>query len=213
MDAALNTTTVIRDFPSLLVAGKSEINQPETEGSLWLAFTKGNRAALNSIFDNNIRTLYSYGNGITKDRDLVADCIQDIFVELWSKRENLANDVKHVKFYLIKALRRKILRRLSDEERFLREETLSEGYIAKTECSAEVSLIEYETSEGQAKDIQNAISTLSIRQQEAVHLKFFENMSYENIASVMDIDVKAAYNLVSKSILLLRKTLTKSPVR
>ncbi len=212
MDAALNNTSLIRDFPSLIVTSTSERSYADAETLHWANLRKGDRVALNSIFDKHINSLYSYGNGITKDRALIADCIQDVFFELWTKRERLASDVKVVKFYLLKSLRRKILRRLSQEEKFVKN-TDSSNDIKNSEASIEMSMIEQQTSLEQAKDVKQAISMLSNRQQEAIHLKFFEGLSYENIASVMNVDVKAAYNLISKSILTLRKSLAKSAVK
>jgi DNA-directed RNA polymerase specialized sigma24 family protein len=53
---------------------------------------------------------------------------------------------------------------------------------------------------------------LTKRQRQAVHLKFFENLKNEEIAERMSIGTEAVYNLISKSLVVLRKTSIKSVV-
>jgi DNA-directed RNA polymerase specialized sigma24 family protein len=115
MDAALNNRALLHSLTTLMVTKSAD--QTDAESAYWIAFKEGSRPALNFIFERYATLLYSYGASITKDSALVADCIQDIFFELWNKRESVAGDVKFIKFYLIKSLRRKIVRRLYTDKR------------------------------------------------------------------------------------------------
>jgi RNA polymerase sigma factor (sigma-70 family) len=57
--------------------------------------------------------------------------------------------------------------------------------------------------------VNQAINSLTKRQKEAIQLKFYANMSYEEIAGMMKISTDSIYNLVSKAIITLQKELTK----
>src|SRR6267143_316734 len=91
----------------------------QSEMELWNSFRAGNREALNTIFEKSVRLLFAYGRNMTRDQGLVSDCIQDIFVELWMKRGSLTAQLISLKYYLIKSVRRRELRRLAVDKRFL----------------------------------------------------------------------------------------------
>src|SRR5690606_33786846 len=74
---------------------------------LWAAFKKGDRQAFNGLVTIFYESLYRYGARLSADHRMVEDCLQDLFLDLWRRREFIA-ETEHVKFYLLKALRRKI---------------------------------------------------------------------------------------------------------
>ncbi len=173
----------------------------ETEESIWSSLRSGNRQALNYIFEKYVRLLYAYGAKITGDQGAVEDCIQDLFVELWQRREALgATD--SIKFYLLKCLRRKIARRISMDQRKL---ASREGSLT-IEFSIEVEMIQQQVSLEQQEQLTRAIAKLSERQREAVYLKFYEKMSYEQLSEVLEISLQSAYKLIGKAVDALRKS-------
>jgi RNA polymerase sigma factor (sigma-70 family) len=66
-------------------------------------------------------------------------------------------------------------------------------------------MVEDQTLKERSMQLKASIATLSQRQQEVLYLKFHENMDYDDMAAVMNTNVKAVYNLVSRSIACLRK--------
>src|SRR5687768_2933127 len=76
----------------------------EKDADLWAAMKDGSREALNSLFEKYATSLYRYAKSISRDQALIADCIQDLFIELWIKR-NTISDVRSIKSYLIKSVR------------------------------------------------------------------------------------------------------------
>lgn len=199
MDVALQNELEVQKLATLFVVPVAL--KVEEEQTLWSAFKAGSRDALNSIFVKYSRLLYSYGRNMTADQNLIADCIQDIFVELWVRKEKLS-DVTSVRFYLMRSLRRSILRRLSADKRLLGIQNGADDN--DIEFSIEFNLIHDQLAAETRTQLQTAMTQLSERQQEAIYLKFYENMSYEELSSVMDINVKAAYNLIGKAIIILR---------
>lgn len=208
MDAVLYNELEVQKLATLFVVPVAP--KVDDERTLWSAFKAGSRDALNSIFVKYSRLLYSYGRNMTPDQALIADCIQDIFVELWVRKDKIS-EVNSIRFYLMRSLRRSILKRLLTDRRLLGNKGVPENAEENdVEFSIEFNLIHDQLSLELRLQLQSAMAQLSKRQQEAIYLKFYENMSYEELSSVMDINVKAAYNLIGKAIILLRSVVKRS---
>jgi RNA polymerase sigma factor (sigma-70 family) len=61
--------------------------------------------------------------------------------------------------------------------------------------------------------VNKALSALTKRQQEAIYLKFYSDLSYKEVAAMMSISVDSIYNLISKAIDSLQHELNKVPVQ
>ena len=68
--------------------------------TLLLAFEEGDATAFSKLYDLNVNLLFSYGCKLTTDRELLKDCIHDVFVKMYTKKEEL----KHVNNKLVKHL-------------------------------------------------------------------------------------------------------------
>ncbi len=182
----------------------ADTSQQEIDSVVWSAFKSGDRRAFNFIFQKYVKLLYAYGARITPDQNLVEDCIQDLFVELWQKRQVLS-EVVSVKFYLLKSLRRRVIRRLSAEKGIIAREPDEIERHQELDFSVEFKMIEEQMALEQHDTLLKALSLLTRRQREAIHLKFYEKISYEELAEIMNLEIKSAYNLVGKAIDTLRK--------
>jgi len=183
---------------------KAGMLQTEIDAVVWGALQQGNRKALDYIFEKYIRLLYAYGARITADVLLVEDCIQDIFVELWKRHDRLSA-TDNIKFYLLKCLRRQLERKLQAGERERARHTRAAAYADRHDAPAESHLIELQTASEQQRQLSRALDKLSQRQREAVYLKFYEKMPYEQLAEVLHIDLKSTYKLIGKAVESLRK--------
>nr|WP_302180142.1 sigma-70 family RNA polymerase sigma factor [Chryseosolibacter indicus] len=169
-------------------------------------FKQGDKKALDYVFEKYVRLLYAYGAKITKNTGVVEDSIQDLFVELWHRRESIS-DVTSIKFYLLKSLRRKIVRNLAGINEIIVDESTLEDYELEVEFSQEFKIIQDQVSLEQRDKLSKALSLLTKRQREAVYLKFYEKVSYEEIAEIMNLGIKSAYNLIGKAIDILRSNI------
>ena len=61
-------------------------------------------------------------------------------------------------------------------------------------------IIENEYTKEQSAKLQKALASLSRRQREVVYLRFYQNLSYSEIADLMSMQVESVYNLISKAI-------------
>lgn len=175
------------------------INTDPDDSERWNAFRAGSDTAFGQIARQYYRSLFSYGIKFSKDREFVKDCIQDLFLELWAKRETLG-DTGFVKFYLLKSLRRKIHRESLKQHWTTDEDDLNFEAESIGEISIEQQIIEIETNEALLKLLNQQIVLLTKRQQEIIYLRFFENMDNESIAQVMSISRQAVANLLYRTI-------------
>lgn len=167
----------------------------QSEAAVWEAFKQGSKAALDEMYQSSVRSLYAYGCKLTTDTALVEDCIQDMFVEIWEKRKSLGATTSY-KFYLFKTLRRKIIHNLSSKKHG----DFADHIIPIREESHEFQLVLDQTHTQRKIIIQEAIDSLSIRQKEAIYLRFYDDLSFDEVAEVMNIDVKSVYKMIYKAL-------------
>lgn len=191
-------------FPKKL----SIITSSKSGETLWTAFRNGDRDAFAKIYRNHIDDLFHYGIHFCKDGERVKDCLQDLFQDMWSEREHLTPEIKNLKYYLISSLRRRLLRSLQ-KDRQCGNSPVEYAYDFEFILSKENSIIEEEYKKEQDLRLHQAVSSLSRRQQETVYLRFYQNLSYAEIAQLMSMKVESVYNLISKSLGILKKVLKK----
>ena len=181
-------------------------DQSLDDSTLWMSFKKGNDLAFSILYNKYVQRLYSYGMHSCRDKDLVLDCLQELFTLLWDRREKLS-EVTCVNYYLFKSFRRLLMNRLTVGRKFLISLSDRDSYGFDFSPSQEDTLIEEEWETERNKKVRNSLHSLTKRQREAIYLKFFNQLSYHEVAAIMDLHVDSVYNLISKSIDLLRKKL------
>ncbi len=175
-----------------------------SEEELWSRFQKDSKQAFETIYTSYFAILYHYGHHIITDEELVKDCIQTLFIELWKSRRTLSHTTS-IKFYLLKAMRRKVYQSLRKESKYTT--YVSDEDEADIAFSPELDLINQQTVYDQRIALHRAIGLLSHRQKEAITLLYIEELSYSEISSVMAIKVRTVYNLVHTALESLRKHL------
>lgn len=157
------------------------------------------------LYNRHFKALAGYGYRITNDKVLVEDAIQDVFVDLWRRREHLG-EVENVKFYLFRALRNQLNRNIRHDI-FDGAEDIDDFLDYLATLSSEQQSIEQEVQLSRTQAIEKALGKLSQRQREAVHLRFFQGLSLDESADLMGVSKQVVKNLLSKSYAILRLTL------
>ena len=171
--------------------------------SQWESLTRGDKNAFIEIYESHYQSLFTYGFSITANREQTKDCIQDLFYELWTKRSTLNKEVKNIRFYLFTWLRRKITKELKQTGK---ETHVIDHMDHKNDqvLPYEELLIAFEQSEEAKLKLTAALRKLTNRQLEIIRLRFFENLSYEQIAINTSLTERTVYNIVYESIRQLR---------
>ncbi|MDO1449353.1 sigma-70 family RNA polymerase sigma factor [Rhodocytophaga aerolata] len=187
--------------------GQKQMTTGQVEDvKLWQAFKKHDKHAFRLLYEKYAKVLYNYGRHISGDDNLTKDCLQDLFTELWNSRQRLS-DIDSVKHYLFKAFRRKILEAIKQQRKFAwtADEHIPVDF--EIELSLESQLISSQMKAEQQEKIQQALNQLTKRQKEVIFLKFYQNLSYTDIASTLSLTVNAVYNLISKAFHVLKEAL------
>ena len=164
---------------------------------LWKLLKKGNEHAISYVYDKYVYDLFWFGSQFISDKDLVKDCIQDVFTSLVESKKSSAN-VTFIKAYLYKSLYRTIMSRIRTKKRYHRASEIIENVEGfGIVMSAEVRMINDEYFNHQIALVNRELSNLSKRQKQAILHYFYDGFTLEEIALVMEIKGK---NSVSKLI-------------
>lgn len=174
-----------------------------TESGIWTSLSSGDIRALHELYESHVQDLYQYGIVLTHDPDKVHDCIHDLFVTIWNSRERLSTP-ESTKAYLLVSLRRRLFDKGSKISSLT--ENIEEG-IESMEFSPghEEVLIQREEEAGQQQRLASAMSRLSDRQREIIHMKYYQQLEYDEIGRIMDLNYQSARNLVTRALAALRK--------
>ncbi|MFD1140904.1 RNA polymerase sigma factor [Larkinella insperata] len=166
----------------------------------WQQFCEDDKTAFSEIAELNYSALYHYGTRFTADRDLIKDCLQDLLLEIWEKRHSLSN-VMAIKPYLFQSLRNNLLRRIRKQSCFsdIHDDDVQDDF------SPELNWIIQETDQLTSHRLKQAIDSLPKRQKEALYLRYYEDLSYEEIATVMGLQRQAVANYLQYGIQKLRE--------
>lgn len=168
-----------------------------SDEQLWEACLEGNREAFKEIYCRFYSLLYNYGTKLLTDKELVKDCIQDVFIKMIQNHKNLSV-TPNVKGYLIKTLKNKLLDVL-EKEKQIDHITLHEEQFDTGELSADLSFGETE-ADIRSKHLMMVYKELSSRQQEAIYLYYVKELKHEEIAEVMGINIQSSKNLLFRSL-------------
>lgn len=176
------------------------------EDSNWQALKNGKPEALSALFHLYYTPLFQYGQKLTNyNTELTKEIIQDLFFKLWDRRATLG-EVRSVKIYLFTAFRRILIdksRHFKVEEAF----TASFKPMDTWENSPEDNFLFEEKRLTDAQKLKKAILKLPNRVREAITLRYFEEMSYAEIAEIMELKERTVYNFVHEGLTLLRRGL------
>jgi len=171
---------------------------------LWESFKNGDRDSFRELFRKYYSPQYLYGHKITTDKELLEDCIQDLFTELWLSPSK--TPIQSVRAYLLKALQYKLIKGLQKRSKL--ELSADDLETRAFQISHDNLLILKEDQKENGDKIKAALTQLSKRQQEIVYLRYFQNLSYDEIGDLMNINYQVARNLLYQSLKALRKTLS-----
>jgi RNA polymerase sigma-70 factor (ECF subfamily) len=182
------------------------LNTANQDILLWESFRKGDREAFAALFREHYETLFRFGNKFTTDNELLEDCIQELFIELWQSKSQAP--VLSVKAYLLKSLKYKLLKSFRKKGKVLSlQDNGGEGYF---EWSHEHFLITQQENDEKKQVVIKALGRLSSRQKEIIYLKYYQNLSYEEVSEIMNINYQVARNLLYQAIKSLKMILAGS---
>ncbi|MDR2916983.1 MAG: sigma-70 family RNA polymerase sigma factor [Tannerella sp.] len=178
------------------------------DGMLWDQLIGGDNDAYSYIYKKYVAELFSYGMRFTADRDLIKDCIQDVFVRIYNNRSNL-NSTNNVKLYLFIALKNMLFNVFEKDKSFQNIDTIEPVF--SVEYTIEDEIIHDEQIQEQHEKIERILSVLTPRQKEVIYYRYVEGLSISDICSIMEMNYQSVLNLIQRSMKRLHATFVGKP--
>jgi RNA polymerase sigma factor (sigma-70 family) len=188
----------------LLTSDKWKSLSKLNDSVVWSQLREGDHLALEYLYRTYGKDLFNFGMKLYGRKEWVQDTLQELFTDLWKQHQKLSA-VASVKTYLYKALKYKLHRQYGKEKRWLYNVDYEKLPEMEVELPEENRIISDQLSREQQLKIVKSIEKLPARQKEVLHLLFDEGLSYEEVAGIMEINVRSVYTLAWKGISSLRK--------
>ena len=172
---------------------------------LWADFLRGEDKAFAQLFTAFYPQLYNYGLKLAGREEIVKDCIQDTFVYLYEKREQLAREITNVRAYLLTAFRRNLIRKSREQKQ---ESKHLKNRAAQADSSfviaADEVLIRQELGEERKELILVLLNDLPPRQREILYLKYYQGQSLNEMADTLAVTYQTVANHLHRALKNLR---------
>ncbi|MEZ0538401.1 RNA polymerase sigma factor [Fibrella arboris] len=163
---------------------------------LWQQLKDGSELAFGKLLTRYFNPLQHYGYKFVQDEAFVKDCVQEVFIEIWNRRDRISTP-DSVRAYLLSCVRKRVVRE-GYRQRILKDDDSvnleTDGSFV--EFSPEWSLIEQESLAETTHRIADALNKLPKRQREVIYLRFYQNLERDEIAAIMDVNPQSVSNLM-----------------
>jgi RNA polymerase sigma-70 factor (ECF subfamily) len=176
--------------------------QTHTESGLWQRARNGDRRAFEALYNLHAAALANQALRILRDREQAKDILQEVFISLYVKREELP-DTLNVGGYLSNAVKYKVSNALRNKlvQESHHQIIVKEGY--QPEIQPAVSLERNELKQ----QIDQSIHTLPQKCRQVFMLNYYGNLGYKAIAAELGISVKTVEKHMGKALQALRREL------
>lgn len=180
-----------------------QLLSPAQEKTLLLQISRGDTDAFSSLFYAYNDKLYSFIFRITGSEDLSEDILQDVFLKIWNKREQLS-DVNNFSAFLFTVARHHAFNQLKRMAR----ETLIKKQKSKTAINSHTpdEQLQYSNLE---KTLAQILNTLPPQQQTIYKLSREQQMNQKEIAQQMNLSVSTVQNHLYRALKTIREKLEK----
>lgn len=180
-----------------------------TDKVIWQQIKDGSESAFRQLYDENADWLYSYGMKLVGNAELVAESIQQVFVQLFEQRQRMATP-RSVKAHLGILLKQMLHIGLIQEETEAWESFKNTGGDEDRfglEVDIETTIVHSELEREQVEQLQREINGLTKQQREVIYLKYYRNFNSDEIAEMMGITPRTVYNTAYSALTRLRERL------
>ena len=176
-----------------------------SDTEIWSALKSGNHEALSFIYNKYIHHLFRFGYQLSKDKDLIKDCIQEIFISI-AKTNDIGKKVSSIKSYLFKALYREIVYRHSQNRKTQLIDPIENHLAFTIDISVESRMINHESLKEKIAQIKKELNKLPEKQRQLILHYYYDGLTYDEIAEIMGFKHRGTVSKLIKRVLnILRK--------
>ena len=155
----------------------------------------GDREAYSEAYLELYNRFYNYGSLLSSDVAAVEDSIQEVLLVLWTSRENLSS-ISNPEGYYYTLFRRALFKRLKNVANLV---AIEQGEWEPA-FSVDAIIIKKEAGQALQQKMKAAVDSLTSRQREAIYLRFYEGLSYEEVAATLGISIKGTYKIIARAL-------------
>jgi RNA polymerase sigma-70 factor (ECF subfamily) len=171
-----------------------------TDAELLEALKTGDSIAFDALYERYWLLVYQAAFRRLRDESAAEDITQDIFLQLWLRRQELQID--YLKSYLLTSVRNNVLKRMEKENRIVPVDKLLEE-ITIHKGAADAAIVEKELK----RLYETVISGLPRAQQQIFRMRFEQDLSTAEIAEQLQLSRKTVQNQLGKSVQHLKESL------
>ncbi|RAJ06644.1 RNA polymerase sigma-70 factor (ECF subfamily) [Chitinophaga skermanii] len=172
----------------------------------WTRLRGGEEQALFELYKSHYNYLYKCGLKISADADLTTELINQVFMTIWEKRNSLP-ELQNPKAYLLTTLKNKILKTWEQRKRYQAMLESTGLQMEQFQHSIEEHMLQMQLEADKKQQVLSAIEQLSPRQKELVYLRFYQELSYEQIAERTSLSPRTIYNNIYEALKSLKDSL------
>lgn len=157
----------------------------QTDQELVLQLQQGDLNALGDLYDRHQRLVFRTALGITGDEQVAADLLQDVFLRMHRFARHI-DPARPLEPWLYRTTANLTYTWMKRHKRWLRPlEDVAEWLVgSKKQVPDHIAEVDEEW-----KDMQNAISSLSLQQRVVVVLYYINDLSLQEISEILDVPV------------------------
>ncbi len=174
----------------------------QNEQPYWQLISQGDKKAYEQVFRSYYQALCNYASSLLKDMDEAEEVAQNVFYNIWNKRETLQVNAS-IKAYLYRAVHNDCLNRIKHRKV---KTVYAEDYKNTMTGGFDDSSKLLDAKELNAL-INGAIDSLPEQCGLVFKLSRFEHLKYSEIAEQLQISVKTVENHMGKALKILREKL------
>lgn len=183
----------------------------QSDEELWEQLKEGHKRSLRALFLRHYDALFRYGLSVCSKEELIEDCLQELFYQLWEGREDLS-DVQNVKGYLWISFRRRLMGQIKKKSETDNKSVQFQAKMKKV-MSVEGTIIDSEKRSKTHEKLQQVFADLSTREREVLFLKYYEGMSYSEIENILGLEYQTVRNYMYRAIDRLREAFKKEGIK
>lgn len=161
----------------------------------WQAIIEGDREVYAGWYTAYFKKLFNYGRKFTGDTTLIEDAIQELFLDIWARRQQLLS-IASPNSYIIASFRYILFKKIKQSGKQAGEPLFDSHAM----LIAQDSILNEAEHQELYRQLRSALDALTGRQREAIYLRFYEKLSYEEVAGILGISVKATYKIMARAL-------------
>ncbi|WP_205945923.1 RNA polymerase sigma factor [Pedobacter hiemivivus] len=175
---------------------------------LWNKFLMGDDEAYAQVYKQHFQKLFIYGLFYSSDRDVVKDCIQDVFVKIYNKRRGVSS-TDNIFLYLAVAVKNSIINAVKKHNRKVQYLEAVDEQSWEDEKTPESLYIDRETQTQNHLTLDLLLSQLTDRQRGIISSRFLKGMSISEISEEQGVNYQSVSNIIQRSLIKIKALIKK----